>query len=98
VVPVPRLLTDEEVHRQLADLPDWSRSGQAITATYPLPTFAAALAFVQQVGDLAEELDHHPDIDIRFDQVTLSVFTHSAGGLTQLDIELAHRISAETRT
>jgi 4a-hydroxytetrahydrobiopterin dehydratase len=94
---MPRLLTDEEISRQLAELPDWSRAARAITAGFKLPSFRAALALVQEVGDIAEEMDHHPDIDVRYDQVTLSVFTHSAGGLTQLDIELAHRISAAAR-
>ncbi len=92
---MPRLLNDDEVTRQLDDLPDWSKvSGAAeITATYELADFAAALAFVNQVGAEAEEMGHHPDIDIRWNTVTLTVATHSEGGLTQLDIELAHRIA-----
>jgi 4a-hydroxytetrahydrobiopterin dehydratase len=96
---MPRLLTDEEIARQLADLPDWSRTAgpdSAITATFELTDFVAALDFVNQVGHAAEQMDHHPDIDIRWNKVTLVLSTHSEGGLTQLDIELAHRISAET--
>ena len=90
-----RLLDDEEIRRQLAELPDWSRvpGEPAITATYELDDFAAALAFVDRVGAEAEAMNHHPDIDIRWNKVTLVLATHSEGGLTQLDIELAHRIA-----
>jgi 4a-hydroxytetrahydrobiopterin dehydratase len=96
---MPRLLTDEEISRQLADLPDWNQStgpDRAITATFELTDFVAALDFVNQVGHAAEQMNHHPDIDIRWNKVTLVLSTHSEGGITQLDIELAHRISAET--
>ncbi len=93
-----RLLRDEEISRQLEDLPDWHRSqdGSAISATFQLTDFGAALTFVNQVADAAEQTDHHPDIDIRWNRVTLVLSTHSEGGLTQLDIKLAHRIHDET--
>ena len=96
---MPRLLTDEEIDRQLTDLPDWKRHGDAndsIAATFELTDFVAALDFVSQVGHAAEQMNHHPDIDIRWNKVTLVLSTHSEGGLTQLDIELAHRVAAET--
>lgn len=95
---MPRLLTSEEIARQLLDLPDWESSGDPaneIRATFTLVDFAAALDFVVRVGQAAESMDHHPDIDIRWNTVTLVLSTHSAGGLTQLDIELAHRCSEE---
>ena len=90
-----RLLTDDEVDRQLSDLAGWSRvDGEpAITTTVELDDFVAALAYVNQVGDLAEAASHHPDIDIRWNKVTLTLSTHSEGGLTQLDVELAHQIA-----
>ena len=91
-----RLLTDDEVTQQLEGLPDWHRADAdepSITATYELTDFAAALAFVNQVGAHAELIDHHPDIDIRWNKVTLTLSTHSAGGLTDADFTLAHRIS-----
>jgi 4a-hydroxytetrahydrobiopterin dehydratase len=90
------LLTDSEVSQQLAQLPNWSRTEgnePAITATYELTDFVAALDFVNQVGHEAELMNHHPDIDIRWNKVTLVLSTHSEGGLTKHDIELAHRIS-----
>jgi len=93
-----RLLTEEEITRELEKLPDWSRADggdPAIKATYEFTDFQAALDFVNQVGHEAEQMNHHPDIDIRWNKVTLVLSTHSEGGLTQYDIELAHRISAE---
>ena len=92
-----RLLTDEEITRQLADLPDWSRDGDTIRASYEAPDFLAGIRLVQEVALLAESMDHHPDIDIRWRTVTFALSTHSEGGLTQLDIELAPRISAAAR-
>ncbi len=93
---MPRLLTPEEIDRQLETLPDWSvvEDGTSISARYELADFAAALAFVNQVGAEAEDMNHHPDIDIRWNQVSLVLSTHSEGGLTQLDIELAHRTAS----
>lgn len=66
--------------------------GKAITRTYQLPSFAAAIRFVGYVAQLAEEADHHPDIDIRYDKVTLTLSTHSAGGVTDKDFALARQI------
>ena len=93
-----QLLTESEVSEQLAGLPNWRRADSdepAITATYELTDFVAALDFVNRVGHEAELMNHHPDIDIRWNKVTLVLSTHSEGGLTHLDIELAHRINEE---
>lgn len=92
-----RLLTDDEVTRQLADLPGWSREGDAIVATVQAPDFPAAVRIVAAVADEAEQMNHHPDIDIRWRTTRWLLTTHDAGGLTQLDIELAHRIVAAAR-
>jgi 4a-hydroxytetrahydrobiopterin dehydratase len=90
------LLNDSEVSRELSGLSNWRRVAgdePAIAATYELTDFVAALDFVNQVGHEAELMNHHPDIDIRWNKVTLVLSTHSEGGLTQNDIELAHRIN-----
>ena len=90
------LLTDSEVSQQLEGLPNWRRAeGEepAITAEYELTDFVAALDFVNRVGHEAELMNHHPDIDIRWNTVTLVLSTHSEGGLTEHDMELAHRIN-----
>ena len=94
------LLTDAESAARLADLPDWTRTAAdppSITATYALADFAAALAFVNAIGAEAERRDHHPDIDIRWNTVTLALSTHSAGGLTRADLDLAATISGLPR-
>jgi 4a-hydroxytetrahydrobiopterin dehydratase len=91
-----QLLTDSEVSQQLEGLPNWRRAegGEpAITAEYELTDFVAALDFVNRIGHEAELMNHHPDIDIRWNKVTLVLSTHSEGGLTPNDIELAHRIN-----
>ena len=97
---MPELLTDADVSARLRDLPDWTRAdaeAPSITATYALADFAAALAFVNAVGAEAERRDHHPDIDIRWNTVTLVLSTHSAGGLTEADLDLATTISGLRR-
>ncbi len=72
----------------------WQREGEVLVKVVKRDGFAGALAFVNAVGDLAEQANHHPDIDIRWDTVTLRLSTHSAGRLTDLDVALARRIDA----
>ena len=85
------LLDHDEVDAALSGR-DWTRDGDEIVKVWRGKDFAAALEFVNAVGALAEEADHHPDIDIRWNMVTLRLSTHSAGGLTGLDLKLAARI------
>ncbi len=92
-----RLLNDEEITRQLQQLPGWSRSEDAIVATIEAPDFPAAIRIVTAVAYQAESMNHHPDIDIRWRTTHWLLTTHDAGGLTQLDIELAHGISDAAR-
>ncbi|MEO7058771.1 MAG: 4a-hydroxytetrahydrobiopterin dehydratase [Lapillicoccus sp.] len=90
---MPRILTPEEITRQLADLPGWRHEDDSLVATYTSPDFPSAIALVTEVADAAEQMQHHPDIDIRWTTTLWSLSTHSESGLTQLDIELAHRIT-----
>jgi 4a-hydroxytetrahydrobiopterin dehydratase len=92
-----RQLTDEEIERQLADLPSWTREGDAIVASIEAPDFPAAIAIVGEVAEVAEEMNHHPDIDIRWRTTRWLLTTHDAGGVTQLDVEQAHRITEIAR-
>lgn len=92
-----RRLDEEEISRQLRDLPAWSRRGDSIVARYRSPGFLEAVALVEAVAPEAQGMNHHPDIDIRYDTTSWTLSTHDAGGLTQLDIELAHRIDAAAR-
>lgn len=75
----------------------WQRSGDELVKVRTGKDFADALAYVNAVGALAEAADHHPDIDIRWNAVTLRLSTHSAGGITEKDLELAGRIDALER-
>lgn len=86
------LLSDIEIQRELANLPGWVRRGPTLVRTFECRQFAAAIAFVDRVAQAAEQLDHHPDIDIRYSRVTFSLSTHSAGGITKRDLLLAAAI------
>ncbi len=88
-----RLLDVDEITRQLEDLPGWHLLDRTLSARYDAPDFLAAIRLVDDVALAAEEMDHHPDIDIRWKRVRFELSTHSEGGVTQLDVELAHRIA-----
>ncbi|HEX2315276.1 MAG TPA: 4a-hydroxytetrahydrobiopterin dehydratase [Thermomonospora sp.] len=88
------LLDEETLAGELAATPGWERDGDEIVRTVELADFRAAMAFVNRVAELAEEADHHPDITLRWNKVTLTLSTHSAGGLTRKDFELARRVNA----
>ena len=85
-------LSDIAIQRELGSLPGWSRRGDVITKTYQFRTFGSAIEFVNAVAKAAEAADHHPDIDIRYTKVTCALSTHSAGGITQKDLDLARKI------
>jgi 4a-hydroxytetrahydrobiopterin dehydratase len=86
---------DKAVAAALARVPGWAHAGRAIARTYRFDDFPGALAFVNRVGELAERQNHHPDIDIRYNEVTLSLWTHDAGGLSERDFQLAAAIDAD---
>jgi 4a-hydroxytetrahydrobiopterin dehydratase len=88
------LLSDLEIRTGLDQLDGWTRDGPVIRKTYTLDSFAEAIAFVNRIAELAERADHHPDIDIRYDRVGCALSTHSAGGLTRKDFDLARQIDA----
>ncbi|MDH5373882.1 MAG: 4a-hydroxytetrahydrobiopterin dehydratase [Acidimicrobiia bacterium] len=86
------ILTAIERSAFLADQPGWEIDGELLRRTFALTDFVAAMAFVTQVAILAEKAFHHPDIDIRWNKVTLTLSTHDEGGLTSRDTELAAEI------
>ncbi len=88
----PERLDDDRATQRLAGLPGWERQGDEIVKTFELPTFPDAIAFVTRVADRAEAANHHPDIDIRWRNVRIALTTHDAGGLTDLDFDLASEI------
>ena len=87
-----RIANHVTIHRMLTDVPEgWREVDDALVREFELPSFADAIAFVNRVAELAEGEDHHPDIDVRYRRVTLRWTTHSAGGITDRDRELAVR-------
>ena len=85
-------LDENEVARRLAELPEWSRSGEAITRDFACGDFAGSVEFVNRLMPVAEEMNHHPDLAISWSTVTVTISTHSEGGLTPADFELARQI------
>lgn len=83
--------------RPALDLPDWNRAGTAIVATFDTGDFAAGVRFVQAIGEAADRADHHPDVDLRFDHVTVRSVSHDVGKVTDRDLDLARAISAIAR-
>jgi 4a-hydroxytetrahydrobiopterin dehydratase len=90
-------LSDLEIQRALGGLPGWSRKGEVLTKTFTFERFTDGIAFVDRIARAADEMDHHPDIDIRYTKVTTTLSTHDAGGITQADLKLAQAIET-TRT
>jgi 4a-hydroxytetrahydrobiopterin dehydratase len=87
-------LNEAEVERELAETPGWERAGDAIVRVAKFKDFKEAMAFVNRVAEVAEEANHHPDITIQWNTVTLTQSTHVADGLTEHDFKLARRLNA----
>ena len=83
--------TASQIKTALAGVPDWKKQGTAIARTFQFKDFPAAIRFVDAVAELAEQAWHHPDIDIRWNKVTLTLTTHDEGGLTKKDFVLARK-------
>lgn len=84
-------LNASEIKSALVAVPDWTKTGATISRTFQFKDFPAAVRFVNAVAGIAEQAWHHPDIDIRWNKVTLTLTTHDAGGLTEKDFDLAQR-------
>lgn len=91
-------LTEAEIQQQLVRLPSWTRQNQQLQRTFILKNFVEAIKFVNQLVEPSEKLEHHPDILIQYNRVTITLSTHDAGGLTQKDFELAQIISQIAKT
>ena len=86
------LLSDAQLTQALDSLDGWAAIDGRLRRTLQMPSFAAAIELVDEVAEVADSMDHHPDIDIRYADVTFLLTTHSAGGVTALDVELAGSI------
>jgi 4a-hydroxytetrahydrobiopterin dehydratase len=82
-------LTAKEIKLHLKVVPDWSKRAQTISRTYKFTDFLNSIAFVNRIAKCAQKINHHPDIDIRFNKVTLTLTTHDEGGITEKDFSLA---------
>jgi 4a-hydroxytetrahydrobiopterin dehydratase len=87
-------LSDQEIEARLSEHPGWEREGQAITKSFKRADFVGSVNFVNSLVGPAEEMNHHPDIEISWDTVKISLSTHSDGGVTANDFELAAKIDA----
>lgn len=84
--------TPEQIEEHLASRPDWVETGGAIQRTFQFKTFLEAMRFVNQAAEEAEAMNHHPDILVRYNKVTMTLSTHDAGGITAKDFDLAGRM------
>lgn len=88
-MPRPTRLTDAEIAARLGRLPGWSRTGEAITRTFAFAGFPEAVAFITRLVQPAETMAHHPDVDLRYNRVIVTLSTHDQKGLTAYDFDLA---------
>ncbi len=86
------VLSDIEIQRALGGLPGWLRRGGVLTKTYHFARFPDGIAFIARVAEVAERMQHHPDIDIRYTDVQFQLTTHDAQGITVRDLDLARAI------
>ena len=87
-------LSQEQVSERLKTLTGWILDGETVVKKFKFPDFQKAIGFVNKVAEVAEDLNHHPTIVINYNRITLALTTHSAGGLTEKDFQMAARIDA----
>ncbi len=93
----PQKLSDLEIQRALGTLSGWARRGDSLTKTYTFERFADGISFVDRVAKVADQMNHHPDIDVRYTKITMTLSTHDAGGITSSDLKLAESIEGLVR-
>ncbi len=91
-MPAAPKLSDIEIQREIGTLSGWTRKGESLVKTFAFPTFMAGITFVDRVAVAAEKMDHHPDLDIRYTKISVTLSTHSAGGITGNDVALAREM------
>ena len=88
------LLSDQEIEERLGQIDGWSREGDAITKTFENEDFVGSVKFIDSLVEPAEGMNHHPDLEMSWDKVKVSITNHAEGGLTENDFELAQKIDA----
>lgn len=91
-------LSDLEIQRALGGLPGWARRGGVLTKTFSFDRFADGIRFIDRLARVADDMNHHPDIDVRYTKITIMLSTHDAGGITQADLRLAEKIEMVSGT
>lgn len=91
------LLDDEAIESRLAELEEWERDGDAIAKTFQLADFVGSVEFIKLLVVPAEDMNHHPDLSVSWNEVRVTIMTHAAGGVTENDFELAKRIDGLSR-
>ncbi len=89
-------LSTNSIHGWLGNRTGWKRKSNALIKDFKFSSFRDAIVFVNRVATLADNVDHHPDIDVRYNHVTITLSTHSAGGITEKDVKLAEQIDFAT--
>lgn len=89
-------LNSASIQGWLKNRPGWKRKSNALTKEFQFSSFRDSIVFVNRIATLADGADHHPDIDVRYDKVTLTLSTHSAGGITEKDLKLAEQVDFAT--
>lgn len=89
--------SDQEIEQALKDLKGWKRDGKTLVKAFEFGGFKAAMAFASTTAELADRADHHPDINIQFHKVTLTLTSHDAGGVTDRDLRLARQLEAAAK-
>ena len=90
---MPTPLSEQDVQTALQKLSGWKRNGQAIERVFQFENFSDAMVFVNKIAEAAEEANHHPDITINYNKVTLQLVSHDSGGVTQRDVKMAAQIN-----
>jgi 4a-hydroxytetrahydrobiopterin dehydratase len=90
------LLSDAEIEERLTKLPGWQRDGESIRRTFECSDFVGSVDFVKSLVEPAEAMGHHPDLEVSWSKVTVTISTHSEGGLTEADFELAAKLDARS--
>lgn len=91
-------LNEESIRGWLEGRKGWKRKDEALVKTFDFPSFRDSIVFVNRLATLADEHMHHPDIDIRYDRVRVTLSTHDAGGITEKDTQMAEKIDFATST
>ena len=93
-MPAAPKISDIEIQRELGSLPGWARKGDSLVKTFTFAKFMDGIGFVDRVAVAAEKMQHHPDLDIRYTKIGVTLSTHSAGGITGLDLQLAREMDS----